>query len=363
MPRRQRLTVPPRRQVICALREEGFEYVVAPYEADAQLAHLARTGQVAAVATEDSDLAAYLAPVILFKMDAAGAALCLRMEDVFAGRLAEDSDDDGDEVVIVDGAGEGGGHGGGAAVGGLRRGGEADTQKGSPADENRPPRVSAGSNAGASGAGPRLMPVHRSGGAGGSRRDGGGGAGGSESEAEEIEEIPDDPEPEPPAAKWGFPSPILCACLSPVITSLPTNQPRLNPRLLAPAARNTTRRGKGAAARKGGRRGSDAALEVRGGSGGGGGGGGAGSALSFRKFSPGLFLATCVLAGCDFLPNIPGIGIKRAHALALKSRVPERLPVRFNYFFFSGAPPRHAIPSMYFISSRPNPTSHRRSTS
>jgi exonuclease-1 len=43
-------------QLIVALRAEGVAFLVAPYEADAQLAFLARTGQVAAVISEDSDL-------------------------------------------------------------------------------------------------------------------------------------------------------------------------------------------------------------------------------------------------------------------------------------------------------------------
>lgn len=46
---------------------------MAPYEADAQLAHLAslpqEEGGVAAVVTEDSDLAAYGCPRLLFKCD------------------------------------------------------------------------------------------------------------------------------------------------------------------------------------------------------------------------------------------------------------------------------------------------------
>lgn len=45
------------------LRSENIEYVVAPYEADAQLAYLcgleAEKGGIAAVITEDSDLIAY----------------------------------------------------------------------------------------------------------------------------------------------------------------------------------------------------------------------------------------------------------------------------------------------------------------
>jgi 5'-3' exonuclease len=45
------------------LRSENVEFVVAPYEADAQLAYLATLdadqGGIAAVITEDSDLIAY----------------------------------------------------------------------------------------------------------------------------------------------------------------------------------------------------------------------------------------------------------------------------------------------------------------
>ncbi|CAO2818131.1 unnamed protein product [Amaranthus hypochondriacus] len=39
---------------------------------------------------------------------------------------------------------------------------------------------------------------------------------------------------------------------------------------------------------------------------------------SFRKFTTSLFTDMCVLAGCDFLPSIPGIGISKAHALVSK---------------------------------------------
>ena len=46
-------------QLIQACRQAGVGVVVAPYEADAQLAHLAETGVVDAVITEDSDLLVY----------------------------------------------------------------------------------------------------------------------------------------------------------------------------------------------------------------------------------------------------------------------------------------------------------------
>lgn len=45
---------------------------MAPYEADAQMAYLARRGDVHAVITEDSDLLTYGCPRVLFKMDKAG---------------------------------------------------------------------------------------------------------------------------------------------------------------------------------------------------------------------------------------------------------------------------------------------------
>ncbi|KAL6642445.1 hypothetical protein ACP70R_020626 [Stipagrostis hirtigluma subsp. patula] len=63
-------------QLIQILRVEQIEFVVAPYEADAQLAYLttldADQGGIAAVVTEDSDLIAYCCPAIIFKMDRFG---------------------------------------------------------------------------------------------------------------------------------------------------------------------------------------------------------------------------------------------------------------------------------------------------
>jgi exonuclease-1 len=45
-----------------SLKSLGVSYVVAPYEADAQIAYLARRGDVHVVITEDSDLLAYACP-------------------------------------------------------------------------------------------------------------------------------------------------------------------------------------------------------------------------------------------------------------------------------------------------------------
>ncbi|KAK7196034.1 XPG N-terminal domain/XPG I-region [Novymonas esmeraldas] len=56
--------------VIQVLTEEHrVECIVAPYEADAQLAYLCREGYVAAAASEDSDLIAYYCPCIIAKLD------------------------------------------------------------------------------------------------------------------------------------------------------------------------------------------------------------------------------------------------------------------------------------------------------
>ncbi|KAH9852283.1 PIN domain-like protein [Lenzites betulinus] len=69
-------------QLIKALRAEGFPYVVAPYEADAQLAYLERTGVVDGIITEDSDLLVFGCKKVLFKLDtAASTVTCISRSD------------------------------------------------------------------------------------------------------------------------------------------------------------------------------------------------------------------------------------------------------------------------------------------
>ena len=66
------------RQVMFALsRLPGVSVMRAPYEADAQLAFLARQNLVHAVLTEDSDLVAYCLPRVLFKLDRQNATVQL----------------------------------------------------------------------------------------------------------------------------------------------------------------------------------------------------------------------------------------------------------------------------------------------
>ncbi|KAL8278112.1 hypothetical protein RQP46_009436 [Phenoliferia psychrophenolica] len=59
-------------QLIKALRREGVQYIVAPYEADPQLAYLERHGFVDGIITEDSDLLVFGCRNVLFKLDGDG---------------------------------------------------------------------------------------------------------------------------------------------------------------------------------------------------------------------------------------------------------------------------------------------------
>ena len=67
-------------ELIKKCQELNIEYIVAPYEADSQLAYLARTNEVAAVISEDSDLLVFGCPVVLYKMDNYGQCneICLK---------------------------------------------------------------------------------------------------------------------------------------------------------------------------------------------------------------------------------------------------------------------------------------------
>lgn len=61
--------------LIKAARARGVDCVVAPYEADAQLAHLSKSGLAQAVITEDSDLLAFGCKKVILKMDKQGNGL------------------------------------------------------------------------------------------------------------------------------------------------------------------------------------------------------------------------------------------------------------------------------------------------
>ncbi|KAH9313853.1 hypothetical protein KI387_022480, partial [Taxus chinensis] len=84
-------------ELIQILKAEGVEYIVAPYEADSQLAYLSmldpEKGGLAAVISEDSDLLAYGCNVVIYKMDQFGVGKEVVLDrafnctDVSAGRL------------------------------------------------------------------------------------------------------------------------------------------------------------------------------------------------------------------------------------------------------------------------------------
>ncbi|KAJ9565784.1 hypothetical protein OSB04_001750 [Centaurea solstitialis] len=59
-------------ELIQVLKQENISYVVAPYEADAQMTFLAVSKHVDAVITEDSDLIPFGCPRIIYKMDKFG---------------------------------------------------------------------------------------------------------------------------------------------------------------------------------------------------------------------------------------------------------------------------------------------------
>ncbi|KAM4591784.1 exonuclease 1 [Odontesthes bonariensis] len=61
--------------LIKAARARGVDCVVAPYEADAQLAYLNKSGLAQAVITEDSDLLAFGCKTVILKMDKQGNGL------------------------------------------------------------------------------------------------------------------------------------------------------------------------------------------------------------------------------------------------------------------------------------------------
>eukprot|EP00850_Spirogloea_muscicola_P004486 SM000019S05030 [mRNA] locus=s19:514785:519016:- [translate_table: standard] len=68
--------------LIKVLKQRGIKFIVAPYEADAQLAYLALQGLVEVVITEDSDLLAYGCPKVLFKMDKTGQGLEIQYSQI-----------------------------------------------------------------------------------------------------------------------------------------------------------------------------------------------------------------------------------------------------------------------------------------
>lgn len=80
------------KHAIAAMRRLGIMVVVAPYEADAQLAYLCQIGMCEAVLTEDSDIIVYSAICgasfpILYKFNTSGTAQRIQICDIFQEHL------------------------------------------------------------------------------------------------------------------------------------------------------------------------------------------------------------------------------------------------------------------------------------
>lgn len=74
------------RHLIEELKREGIPYVVAPYEADAQLVYLERHGYTSGIISEDSDLLVFGAKRLLTKMDQHGQCIEINRRDFCAVR-------------------------------------------------------------------------------------------------------------------------------------------------------------------------------------------------------------------------------------------------------------------------------------
>ena len=73
-------------QLIEELKKAGVQYVVAPYEADAQLAYLERQGIIQGMLSEDSDLLVFGAKRLLTKLDQYGDCIEINRADFTACR-------------------------------------------------------------------------------------------------------------------------------------------------------------------------------------------------------------------------------------------------------------------------------------
>lgn len=72
--------------LIQELKKAGIQYIVAPYEADSQLAYLEKKGVIRGILSEDSDLLVFGARVLLTKLDQYGDCIMIRRDDFTACR-------------------------------------------------------------------------------------------------------------------------------------------------------------------------------------------------------------------------------------------------------------------------------------
>ena len=63
------------------MKADNVPYIVAPYEADAQMTFLEASGIVDGIMTEDSDLLVFGAKLVLFKFDTSGTVMAISRAD------------------------------------------------------------------------------------------------------------------------------------------------------------------------------------------------------------------------------------------------------------------------------------------
>lgn len=86
-------------EFIMELKKRHVEYIVAPYEADAQLAFLSLTHYVSLVITEDSDLLAFGCNKVLYKLDAEGYGHEIDIKDLAKATELDFKKFDGDMLL------------------------------------------------------------------------------------------------------------------------------------------------------------------------------------------------------------------------------------------------------------------------
>jgi len=49
--------------------------------------------------------------------------------------------------------------------------------------------------------------------------------------------------------------------------------------------------------------------------------------IDFSNFSKRMILELCIMSGCDYLPSLPGMGVKKAHALIKRFKTYQKVDV------------------------------------
>lgn len=72
------------------LQRKDIPFVVAPYEADPQLAYLVKIGLADIIISDDSDLLVYKAPIVLFQLNYDMQVDCLRYQDILNLKFSDE---------------------------------------------------------------------------------------------------------------------------------------------------------------------------------------------------------------------------------------------------------------------------------